>query len=198
MEIPVAAYETTEKSKELTKKVHTTDDVNAAAINIKKKTEKTRVNPENNNKPVAKTETKPREAKYVMPGFDGKGGNSAQNDKPGGNEGIGSGDGDMGVPGGTPGASNYKGTPGSGNMSYSLNNRTLVSRPDKDAKFQNGGNVIISVTVNPDGDIIKHSVKSAANSEIRNLALEKLKRVKFNKATNAKPEEFGTITFQFK
>ena len=198
MEIPIAANEANEKSKELTKEVHTTEDVNATAINIKKKNEKTKLVPVNNNRTVAKTETKPREAKYVMSGFDGKGGNSAQNNKAGGNEGIGTGDGDMGVPGGTPGASNYKGTPGNGNMSYSLNNRVLVSRPDKDAKFQVGGTIIIRVTVNPDGNIISHSVKSAANSEIKSLAEQKLKSVKFNKAPNAKPEEFGTITFQFK
>lgn len=197
MEIPVANV-ANEELKELTKEVYTTDNVNATAVNIKKKNEKVKLVSENNNRAVAKTITKPKEAKYVMPGFNGQGGNSAQNNTPGGNEGIGTGDGDMGVPGGTPGASNYKGTPGSGNMSYSLNNRTLVSRPDKNAKFQRGGAVVINVTVNPNGDIINSSVKSAANSEIRSLALEKLKNVRFNKATNAKPEEFGTITFQFK
>lgn len=198
MEVPIAANDPAEKTNELTKEVQTSEDANATPVNIKKKNEKVKIVAENNKKSTTKTETKPKEAKYVMPGFNGKGGNSAQNNKAGGNEGIGTGDGDMGVPGGTPGASNYKGTPGNGNMSYSLNNRSLVSRPDKDAKFQVGGQVIISVTVNPNGDIIRHSVKSAANSEIRNLAEQKLKSVKFNKAPNAKPEEFGTITFQFK
>jgi len=198
MEIPVAATANNEKSKDISKEVHTSEDVNATAINIKKKNEKAKVTVENNNKTVSKPITKPQEAKYVFQGFNGKGGNSAQNNNAGGNEGIGTGEGDMGVPGGTVGAKNYKGTPGNGNMSYSLNNRTLVSRPDKDASFQQGGKVVVAVTVNPNGEIIKHSIKSAANSEIKKLAEEKLKSVKFNKAANAKPEEFGTITFDFK
>lgn len=198
MEVPIAANDPAEKTNELQKEVQTTDDPNASPVNIKKKNEKNKRIADNTNKSVIKEVTKPEKAKYVMTGFNGKGGNSAQNDKAGGNEGIGTGNGDMGVPGGTPGASNYKGTPGNGNMSYSLNNRSLVSRPNKDAKFQIGGTVILRVTVNPNGDIISHSVKSAANPELRNLALQKLKSVKFNKAPNARPEEFGTITFQFK
>lgn len=198
MGVPVSLASESE-IKQLNKEIQTTDDINEPAVAVKKQSEKAKVNPtQNKTVHATATTTKAPDPKYVFKGWDGKGGNSAQNNKEGGNEGIGSGDGDMGVPGGTPGAKNYSGTPGSGNMSYSLNNRTLVSRPDKNASFRQGGRVVVSVTVNPDGEIIAHSIKSAANSEIRSLALQKLKSVRFNKTVNARPEEFGTITFEFK
>jgi len=143
---------------------------------------------------VQKAAQKP---KFIYAGSSGKGGNSAQQDKAGGDEGIGSGHGDMGVPGGTPGAANYSGVPGSGNMSYSLNNRVLVQRPDPNARYREGGRVTFNVTVDREGNIIRYSVASAANAAIRAIAIQKLKSVKFNKVPNARPEEFGTITFNF-
>ncbi len=139
-------------------------------------------------------------ARYVYPGSAGKGGNAALDNKPGGNEGIGSGDGDMGVPGGTPGASSYTGTPGGGGTSigHSLSGRSIVSRPDPRAEFKEGGKVVIRVTVNREGRITDSRVVSAANATIRALALKKLQSVRFNQSSTAPAEQFGNITFDFK
>lgn len=133
-----------------------------------------------------------QQAKYVMPGGTGRGGNSAANNKPGSNEGIGTGNGDMGVPGGTPGAKNYFGT------SYRLGNRQMVSRPDRNAEFNEGGKVIVNVTVDRDGIIKSYRVTSAANSKLKEIAERKLKSIRFNKAPSAPVEQFGDITFVFK
>lgn len=136
--------------------------------------------------------------RYVYSGASGTGGNSADRNQAGGNEGIGQGEGDMGVPGGTPGAGNYTGTPGYGGISFRLNNRTLVSRPDPEARFREGGTVVFNITVNKEGEITRFTVASASNSTIKAIAEKKIRAVKFNKDPNARPEEFGTITFNFR
>lgn len=136
---------------------------------------------------------------YTYSGSQGSGqGNDATQNHPGGSEGIGNGNGDMGVPGGTPGAANYKGVPGGhGNIYASVGNRFLAEKPSPEAKYKEGGKVTIRVTVNREGIITDYSVVSAANSTIKDIALQKLKHVKFNKAPTARPEMFGTITFDF-
>ncbi len=196
--------------------VHTTEDNDAPAVVPAHKTPKNKkvtVQPvpdtrqarnkpapqqANTNKAVAAAQ-KPR---YVYAGATGKGGNSAAGNRPGGNEGIGQGDGDMGVPGGTPGAANYKGTPGNGNggtsIGHSISGRNIVSRPDPSAEFREGGKVVIRVTVNKDGVITDSRVVSAANATIRALALKKLQSVRFNKSGTAPAEQFGNITFEFR
>lgn len=188
----------------------TSQDKNAAAISINehKNRPNTRSNTNQNSRTQAQKtaattanahKTTTRKPKYTYAGSSGNGqGNDAARDQQGGSEGIGKGTGDMGVPGGTPGASNYKGVPGGyGNMTALVGNRFLVAKPNREAKYKEGGRVVIKVTVNRDGVITDYHVSSAANSEIRALALQKLKHVKFNKAPNARPEEFGTITFNF-
>ena len=194
--------------------VHTTEANDAPVVRINRNKDKVKPKPTPTpiaaNKPVrqntpqanssAKPVAKPQVAKYSYQGATGRGGNSAQNNRPGGNEGIGQGDGDMGVPGGTPGASNYSGTPGGGgtDIGHSISGRNLVSRPDPKAEFREGGKVVIRVTVNKEGNIIDSRVVSAANATIRALALKKLQGVKFNKSTTAPAEQFGNITFNFR
>ncbi|PSK95118.1 energy transducer TonB family protein [Taibaiella chishuiensis] len=196
--------------------VHTSEDNDAPAIVPAHKTPKNKkvaVQPvpdkrQANNKNTAhqantnKTVTAAQKPRYVYAGANGKGGNSAAGNRPGGNEGIGQGDGDMGVPGGTPGAANYKGTPGNGNggtsIGHSISGRNIVSRPDPSAEFREGGKVVIRVTVNKDGAITDSRVVSAANATIRALALKKLQSVRFNKSASAPAEQFGNITFEFR
>lgn len=189
----------------------TTDNPDAAAVSVhdKSDTRRNQSDRPNHNKPnktnttVAAASTNPKETvqkpKFEYTGSKGDGkGNDASRDQAGGSEGIGTGDGDMGVPGGTPGAGNYKGIPGgNGNMYFDLKGRYLVARPDKDAKFREGGKVVFKVTVNRNGSITDYSLVSAANATIQAIALEKLKAVKFNPAPDARPEQFGTITFDF-
>lgn len=195
------------------KEVETSEDADAPEVHTPRTPPDKKPNPrpatqpaQNRNKrteqqQAAQSNNKPAQSpRYVYPGATGKGGNSARDNKPGGNEGIGQGNGDMGVPGGTPGASNYSGVPGGGGTSigHSISGRSLVSRPDPKAEFREGGKVVIRVTVNRDGAITDSRVISAANATIRALALKKLQSVRFNKSAAAPAEQFGDITFVFK
>ena len=138
--------------------------------------------------------------RFVYQGGTGRGGNGAQQNAGGGNEGNTFGDGDRGVPHGTPGASNYTGSPGpgTGGISHSLDNRSIIAFPPKEAEFRQGGKVVIRVTVNRDGVIVGKEVLSATNPELRPIALRKVQSVKFNKSAQAPAEQFGNITFVFK
>lgn len=138
------------------------------------------------------TKAQQQKAKYTYPGATGKGGNSAANNHPGSSEGNGNGNGDMGVPGGTPGAKNYAG------ISYRLGNRKMIARPDPKADFNEGGKVVVNVTVNREGKIVSYRILSAKNAVIRKLAEQKIKSVRFNPSTNAPVEQFGDVTFDFK
>lgn len=195
--------------------VHTSADNDAPAVVATHKTPKNKkvvvvpvpaTQPNKSKNTATQTNSKAVTAaakpRYVYPGSTGKGGNSAAGNKPGGNEGIGQGNGDMGVPGGTPGASNYKGTPGNGNggtsIGHSISGRSIVNHPDPSAEFREGGKVVIRVTVNKEGAITDSRVVSAGNATIRALALKKLQSVRFNKSATAPAEQFGNITFVFK
>lgn len=138
--------------------------------------------------------------RFVFEGSSGRGGNGAQSNAGGGNEGNTFGDGDRGVPNGTPGASNYTGSPGTGTggISFSLGGRSIVSYPPKEAEFREGGKVVVRITVNREGVIVNKQIISATNAELRPIALSKLQRVKFNRSEQAPAEQFGNITFIFK
>ncbi len=215
-EDPAAAVATvtssaTSSNSNTEKEVETSEEPDAPAVNINRNQNNRRNNPQpvtHNTRNRSTTQsssttanTRPAQSpRYVYPGSTGTGGNRAQGNRPGGNEGIGQGDGDMGVPGGTPGASNYSGVPGGGGTSigHSISGRNIVSRPDPKAEFREGGKVVIRVTVNRDGTITDSRVVSAANATIRALALKKLQSVRFNKSSEAPAEQFGNITFNFK
>lgn len=148
--------------------------------------------PANNNKPEQK-------ARYVYGGSSGTGGNSAPADADGTNEGNTSGNGDRGVPGGTPGADNYEGIPGSGNgISHNISGRSIVAFPPRDAEFKEGGRVRVRITVNKLGIITNTRIESSSNSELNVLALKKIGSIRFNKSNTAPEEQFGYITFVFK
>lgn len=142
----------------------------------------------------------PQRPRYVYAGSNGRGGNSASENRPGTGEGNTQGPGDRGVPGGTPGASNYTGTPGrgTGGISHNLSGRNIIAFPPPDADFREGGRVVIRITVNKAGAIVNKQVKSASNAEIRAIALRKVDKIKFNKSDDAPEEQFGDVTFVFK
>jgi outer membrane biosynthesis protein TonB len=182
----------------------TSDEADApAVVNNRPRTPARRTEPARNHQPTrtnsrtataaTNTSTAPRQQpKYVMPGATGTGGNRAAGTVAGSSEGIGTGTGDMGVPAGTPGAKNYFGT------SYRLGNRQMVARPEPTAEFNEGGRVVINVTVSRDGSIKSYRVTKASNPTIRAIAEKKIKSVRFNKSDNAPVEQFGDITFEFK
>ena len=150
-------------------------------------------------------ETKPtpkppqEKPKYTYAGATGPGGNSAAQNMPGKGEGITHGPGDQGVPGGTPGATNYSGIPGNGTggIGHTLSGRTIS--PDKfEAEFHEGGKVVIHVTVDRNGSIVNKFVKSSSNPQLTKLALDKLNNAHFSKSDGPEPQQFGDVTIIFK
>jgi len=172
------------------------DDEDAAPVRTVKSDKPRTVQPEQNKQKQA-DQPKP---KLLYPGNTGNGGNAATINRPGAGEGNGQGPGDKGVPGGTPGASNYTGVPGTGTggISYSIDNRVIVDYPEKDAVFREGGKVVIRVTVNKEGTITDQRIISSSNNELSRIARQKVARIRFNKSETAPPEQFGNITFVFK
>ena len=132
-------------------------------------------------------------------GANGRGGNSATSNQPGTSEGNTTGDGDRGVPGGTPGASNYTGSPGpgTGGISHTLSGRDITPKRFS-AEFNEGGKVVIRIKVDRNGNIISKTVRSSPSSTLTKIALQKLSQAKFSASPNAAPEQFGDITIVFK
>ena len=201
-----AVYKASNAERSSTKEIQTADDNDAPAINSRPSRRSSAVATQNdrnrrpdNTQARAANATAPQRPRYVYQGGTGRGGNSATANNPGGNEGNTTGPGDRGVPGGTPGAANYTGTPGSGNgISHTLNRRSIVAFPPPEADFREGGKVVIRITVNRNGTIVNRQVVSASNAELRGIALRKLDKVKFNKSNEAPEEQFGNIIFVFK
>lgn len=154
----------------------------------------TAVQQSSNNRPTT-VQQRPR---YVYAGGTGPGGNGAQTTTPAGSEGNTTGNGDRGVPGGTPGASNYEGSPGrgTGGIGHNLSGRRVIA-PPLEAAFREGGKVYVRVTVDRSGKILSSSIK-APSAQLRRITEEKLRQVRFNAAPDAPEEQFGTITFVFK
>ncbi|MCF8448480.1 MAG: energy transducer TonB [Taibaiella sp.] len=143
-----------------------------------------------------RTQPSPR---YTYPGDNGKGGNSAQQDMAGTSEGNTTGPGDRGVPGGTPGADNYTGTPGNGTggIGHTLSGRHIS--PDKfEAEFNEGGKVVIHVTVDKNGNIVDKRVKSSSGAHLTRIAMEKLSNARFSRSSGSEPQQFGDVTIIFK
>lgn len=137
--------------------------------------------------------------RYTYAGDKGTGGNNATQDKAGTSEGNTTGNGDRGVPGGTPGADNYTGTPGNGTggIGHTLSGRRIS--PDQfEAEFSEGGKVVIHVTVDRDGNIVNKRVKSSSSSHLTRIALDKLNNARFSKSNNSEPQQFGDVTIVFK
>jgi TonB family protein len=143
--------------------------------------------------------TRPQQPRYVYQGSTGPGGNNAVTNRPGTSEGNTTGNGDRGVPGGTPGAANYTGSPGNGTggISHSLSGRDISPRQFS-AEFNEGGKVVIRVTVDRDGNIVDKKVKSSPSKTLSNIALQKLSQAKFSPNKDAAPQQFGEITIVFK
>lgn len=186
-------YKNSSSSASTTDKVVSSDHPDNVALQNNKK--------QQHSTPVA--DNQPKEPKpiprAVYTGAPGNttGGNNAQNNAPGTSEGNTTGGGDRGVPGGTPGAANYTGTPGSGGIGHTLSGRSIS--PDRfEAEFREGGKVVISVTVDREGNIVSKRVKSSSNPQLTKLAMDKLARAKFSRSNSSEPQQFGDVTIIFK
>ena len=144
------------------------------------------------------TVTPARKPKVLFGGSRGTGGNGAANDRAGSSEGNTQGRGDRGVPGGTVGASNYEGSPGTGTggIGHTLRGRNIIA-PRLEGSFRNGGTVRIRVTVNRAGAITNSTVVSGTG-ELTPIARQKLKEIRFNAISEGPEEQFGVVSFVFK
>lgn len=138
-------------------------------------------------------------ARYVYTGANGNGGNSASDNRSGTSEGNTTGNGDRGVPGGTPGSSNYTGSPGlgTGGIGHTLSGRE-ISPKRFTAEFNESGKVVIRIKVDREGRILSKEVKSSPSRALSKIALQKLGESKFSPSPNAAPEQFGEVTILFK
>ncbi len=109
--------------------------------------------------------------------------------------------GDQGAVNGNPNAANHNGTfsgLGGNSLSYRLNGRSIIAYPGKEGDFNEPGAVRLTIKVDQEGNIIDATVISAGNETIRQLALLKIRQVKFNADPQAPVVQFGDITFIFK
>jgi hypothetical protein len=146
----------------------------------------------------------PPKPKAVFHGVNGngKGGNDADNFKPGGNQGVAGGHGDQGRPGGDPNSANYSGQ-GRGNsgvsISKGLQGRRIIGLPSFTDDFNDNAKVAVDIHVNANGnvEIAEYQPRGSTTSDasMKEIALRKAKQVKFNPTGE---ESVGTIVFNFR
>jgi hypothetical protein len=201
-----ADYKSAAQQSSAASDMETTDEADAPTVNIpntnrNNNNNNTRVNnrTRTNQQAADNNTSRPRQPRYVYSGATGRGGNSASENHPGSSEGNTTGNGDRGVPGGTPGADNYTGSPGpgTGGIGHNLAGRNISPRQFA-AEFREGGTVVIRVTVNRAGQIVNKTVVSFSSSQLKAIALQKLSQAKFDPKPDAAPEQIGEVRFNFK
>jgi outer membrane biosynthesis protein TonB len=188
-------YKSAPAKSALPKEIVQTTEADAPEVANKNNAAKNTVAPVAEAKPKPRAEEKP---KYSYPGDQGQGGNNAAQTKPGSGEGNGAGHGDKGVPGGTPGAPNYSGSPGNGTggIGHTLASREMYPKSFI-AEFSESGTVVIHVTIDKKGNIVAKTVISTSNPELTKIALEKLKTVHYSASDDSNPQDFDNITIRF-
>jgi TonB family protein len=104
--------------------------------------------------------------------------------------------------GNTPGnGTDGPGGEGKGGPRYSLTNRKANSLPIPRAAFQEEGKVVVEITVDKNGNVIKAKpgVKGSttSNPNLLDIARRAAMSAKFNPANDAPEEQKGTITYNF-
>ena len=107
---------------------------------------------------------------------------------------------------GTPGSTEGNSTQGkpSGSAGYGtwdLGGRDMVGElPRPTYGIQEEGRVVVTITVDPEGNVIDTRINSRTNTtnlQLRNAAVEAARRTKFNKS-DSDNNQSGTITYYFK
>ena len=203
---PSSAYRSVAQQSSESNEMETSDEADAPAINNPNPNRNTNRNntrvttPTRNNQNAADNNTaRPRQPRYVYNGATGTGGNRASENHPGTSEGNTTGHGDRGVPGGTPGADNYTGSPGpgTGGIGHNLSGRNINPRQFS-AEFREGGKVVVRVTVNRAGQIVSKTIKTSPSAQLSQIAMQKLSQARFDAKPDAAPEQIGEVTFNFK
>lgn len=88
---------------------------------------------------------------------------------------------------------------GSVTASYDLGGRNAIYMPTPSYTCQGGGKVVVSVTVNQNGDVVQASINSSSADDncMRDRSLEFAKMARFAIDTSAPAAQKGTITFSF-
>jgi len=142
---------------------------------------------------------KPREVnkKALFPGKSNQNQNST-------NQGEAGGKGNQGKPEGDPASNNYVGGPSNGSkgVSFSLSGRNPESLPEPQKEFKEEGYVVVRVTVNKDGDVVKAEPgvqgSTTLDAQCLKLAKKAALRAKFDRKPDAPAYQKGTITYHFK
>ena len=160
--------------------------------------------PPKNTQPAVQPTPAPPKPKAVFHGVNGtdKGGNDADNYKPGGNQGIAGGHGDQGKPGGDPNSNNYTGG-GHGNsgvsISRGLTGRKITGLPSFTDDFNDNAKVAMDIHVDASGHVIsaEYQPRGSTTSDASMIAIAKRKasQIKFNTTGD---ESVGTIIFNFR
>jgi colicin import membrane protein len=131
-------------------------------------------------------------------------GNAGNTGTSGTSEGIAGGTGNQGVESGTPGVRNYGpgGGTGTTGVSYSIAGRKNQALPLPVYDYQGEGIVVVEVTVNKAGSVIKAvpGVKGSTTLDeyLLRVAKEAALKAKFDDNINAPEIQKGTITYIFK
>jgi hypothetical protein len=154
--------------------------------------------------PIVNPTPAPPKPKAVFHGVNGtgKGGNDADNYKPGKGEGIAGGKGDQGAPGGDPNSKNYTGG-GSGNSGVSiargLQGRRITGLPSFSDDFNENAKVAVDIHVDGSGNVISAEYQprgsTTSDASMKAIAIRKAHQVKFNTGND---ESVGTLVFNFK
>lgn len=186
-----------------------TDEEAAPVVKTEKKPEKAKIeNKESsikpskniNPSPVVNPNPAPKKPKIPLyKGGTGNGGNGATEDNGYRNQGYKPGNGDAGSPDGNPDA--YGNSPG-GKSGFSvvrgLSGRRPIHFPNMQGDFNENAKVYVDIKVNAAGTVTSAVVAkgtTTSNSQLRNIAIEKAKQLKFPPAQN--DIESGTILFNF-
>lgn len=176
-----------------TEKPHpTAPEINKASNNKSAKN----INPS----PVTNPTPAPPKPKNVYKGGTGTGGNNAEEDNGYRNQGYKTGNGDMGSPNGKP--DSYGNSPGgrSGvSVVKGLSGRKAIAFPNMTGDFNENAKVYVDIIVDAGGRVIASAIAkgtTTSNSNLRGIALQKAKELKFN-ATQSGGNESGTVLFVF-
>lgn len=108
----------------------------------------------------------------------------------------------QGTPGSTGGNATQgkpSGSPGYG--TWDLGGRDMVGElPRPSYGIQEEGRVVVTITVDPKGNVIETRINNRTNTtnlQLRNAAIEAARRTKFNES-NSENNQTGTITYYFK
>jgi hypothetical protein len=198
---------------EETKPVEENNDADATPINTpvkpspkpKPKHTETAVTPKKTPQKVVNPTPTPPKPKAVYAGGKntGSGGNNADSYNGVRNQGIAGGKGDQGKPNGNPNSDSYTGNGGSGKSGVSIRSGLQGRRfhmPSFEDDFNENAKVAVDVVVNQSGAVTSATVNprgtTTTNGNIRNIAIQKARSLKFNAGTSE--QQTGTIVFDFK